>query len=135
MAEVVDWIYSTPTAGFLAASAVNITGAKIYVNFVKSLDAWKNALEEGGVEPDVKQGKPLSDVRLSSPTTVLPMLILFKLLLQRNTKTAIFITPTIFYVIFMILTILPWYTDIFLAEFFWGAPCTSFHLIFFDFFI
>lgn len=43
------------------------------------------------------------------------------MILQRNTKAAIFILPTIFfYVIFMTLTILPWYTGIILAmaEFF-----------------
>ncbi|KAJ2931938.1 hypothetical protein H1R20_g5163, partial [Candolleomyces eurysporus] len=68
---------------------------------LKSLGAWKRALEEGGMnEYGVKRSKPLSD---------------------RNTKIAIFILPTIFfYLIFMTLSILPWYTGILLAmaEFF-----------------
>ncbi|RDB17708.1 Palmitoyltransferase AKR1 [Hypsizygus marmoreus] len=68
---------------------------------LKSLGAWKRALEEGGMnEYGVKRGKPLSD---------------------RNTKFAIFILPAIFfYLMFMTLTILPWYTGILLAfaEFF-----------------
>ncbi|KAH9052196.1 DHHC palmitoyltransferase-domain-containing protein [Lactarius vividus] len=68
---------------------------------LKSLGAWKRALEEGGFKEDgSKRKKPLSD---------------------RNTKLAVFIMPTIFlYMIFMTLTILPWYTGIILAmaEFF-----------------
>jgi len=68
---------------------------------LKSLGAWKRALEEGGMdEHGVKRGKPLSD---------------------RNTKIAIFIMPSIFfYLMFMTLTLLPWYTGILLAaaEFF-----------------
>ncbi|KAF8647576.1 hypothetical protein AX16_006615 [Volvariella volvacea WC 439] len=68
---------------------------------LKSLGAWKRALEEGGMnEYGVKKGKPFSD---------------------RNTKIAIFLLPTIFfYLIFMTLTILPWYTGVLLAmaEFF-----------------
>ncbi|KAG5651913.1 hypothetical protein H0H81_006964 [Sphagnurus paluster] len=68
---------------------------------LKSLGAWKRALEEGGMnEYGVKRGKPLSD---------------------RNTKIAIFLLPTIFfYLMFMTLTILPWYTGMLLAlaEFF-----------------
>jgi ankyrin repeat protein len=41
---------------------------------LKSLGAWKRALEEGGMdEYGVKRGKPLSDVRLSF-ITVLPLL-------------------------------------------------------------
>lgn len=68
---------------------------------LKSLGAWKRALEEGGMnEFGVKKTKPLSD---------------------RNTKIAIFVLPTIFfYLIFMTLTLLPWYTGIILAfaEFF-----------------
>ncbi|CAA7262320.1 unnamed protein product [Cyclocybe aegerita] len=68
---------------------------------LKSLGAWKRALEEGGMdEYGVKRGKPLSD---------------------RNTKIAIFILPAIFfYLMFMTLTFLPWYTGILLAlaEFF-----------------
>ncbi|KAF8256806.1 hypothetical protein EI94DRAFT_1693750 [Lactarius quietus] len=68
---------------------------------LKSLGAWKRALEEGGFTEDgSKRKKPLSD---------------------RNTKLAVFIMPTIFlYMIFMTLTILPWYTGMILAmaEFF-----------------
>ncbi|KAF9480640.1 ankyrin [Pholiota conissans] len=68
---------------------------------LKSLGAWKRALEEGGMDENgVKRGKPLSD---------------------RNTKITIFILPTIvFYLMFMTLTLLPWYTGILLAvaEFF-----------------
>ncbi|KAI3614840.1 palmitoyltransferase akr1 [Moniliophthora roreri] len=68
---------------------------------LKSLGAWKRALEEGGMnEYGVKKQKPLND---------------------RNTKIAIFVLPTIFfYLIFQTLTILPWYTGILLAmaEFF-----------------
>jgi palmitoyltransferase len=68
---------------------------------LKSLGAWKRALEEGGMnEHGVKRSKPLSD---------------------RNTKIAIFLLPTVFfYLIFMTLSILPWYTGILLAmaEFF-----------------
>jgi palmitoyltransferase len=68
---------------------------------LKSLGAWKRALEEGGMNEDgAKRLKPLSD---------------------RNTKIAIFLLPTLFfYVMFMTLTILPWYTGIilFMAEFF-----------------
>ncbi|KAF7420921.1 palmitoyltransferase akr1 [Pleurotus ostreatus] len=68
---------------------------------LKSLGAWKRALEEGGMnEHGVKKPKPLSD---------------------RNTKIAIFVLPTIFfYLIFTTLSWLPWYTGIILAmaEFF-----------------
>ncbi|PPR00301.1 hypothetical protein CVT24_004591 [Panaeolus cyanescens] len=68
---------------------------------LRSLGAWKRALEEGGMdEYGVKHGKPLSD---------------------RNTKIAIFVLPTIFfYIMFMTLTLLPWYTGVLLstAEFF-----------------
>ncbi|TRM63112.1 palmitoyltransferase AKR1 [Schizophyllum amplum] len=68
---------------------------------LKSLGAWKRALEEGGMnEFGIKKSKPLT---------------------ERNTKIAIFILPTIFfYLIFMTLTLLPWYTGIILAfaEFF-----------------
>ncbi|KAG6915477.1 hypothetical protein DXG01_011308 [Tephrocybe rancida] len=68
---------------------------------LKSLGAWKRALEEGAMnEYGVKRGKPLSD---------------------RNTKIAIFVLPSIFfYLMFMTLTILPWYTGMLLAfaEFF-----------------
>ncbi|KAI0791075.1 palmitoyltransferase AKR1 [Abortiporus biennis] len=63
---------------------------------LKSLGAWKRALEEGGFTEDgVKKKKPLSD---------------------RNTKIVIFIMPTIFlFLMFMTLTILPWYTGVILA--------------------
>ncbi|KAF6750426.1 hypothetical protein DFP72DRAFT_911142 [Ephemerocybe angulata] len=68
---------------------------------LKSLGAWKRALEEGGMnEHGVKRAKPLSD---------------------RNTKIAIFVLPTLFfYLIFMTLSVLPWYTGVLLAmaEFF-----------------
>ncbi|KAF4568281.1 palmitoyltransferase akr1 [Pleurotus pulmonarius] len=68
---------------------------------LKSLGAWKRALEEGGMnEHGVKKPKPLSD---------------------RNTKIAIFVLPSIFfYLIFTTLSWLPWYTGIILAmaEFF-----------------
>ncbi|KAF8637149.1 hypothetical protein AX17_003053 [Amanita inopinata Kibby_2008] len=68
---------------------------------LKSLGAWKRALEEGGMnEYGAKKGKPLND---------------------RNTKIVIFLLPTLFfYLMFVTLTILPWYTGILLAfaEFF-----------------
>ncbi|KAH7924191.1 hypothetical protein BV22DRAFT_1120343 [Leucogyrophana mollusca] len=68
---------------------------------LKSLGAWKRALEEGGMtEYGVRKTKPLN---------------------ERNTKVAIFILPSLFlYLIFTTLTILPWYTGIILAmaEFF-----------------
>ncbi|KAG7441231.1 palmitoyltransferase AKR1 [Guyanagaster necrorhizus] len=68
---------------------------------LKSLGAWKRALEEGGMnEYGIKKPKPLS---------------------ERNTKIAIFMIPTMFlYMIFMTVTILPWYTGLLLAmaEFF-----------------
>ncbi|CAL1698532.1 unnamed protein product [Somion occarium] len=63
---------------------------------LKSLGAWKRALEEGGLtEEGVKKKKPLS---------------------ERNTKIAIFLMPTLFlFLMFMTLTILPWYTGLILA--------------------
>lgn len=63
---------------------------------LKSLGPWKRALEEGGFTEDgVKKKKPLS---------------------ERNTKIAIFALPTIFlWLMFMTLTILPWFTGIILA--------------------
>ncbi|TFY55440.1 hypothetical protein EVJ58_g8245 [Rhodofomes roseus] len=63
---------------------------------LKSLGAWKRALEEGGMNEDgTKKRKPLSD---------------------RNTKIAIFTLPTIsFFLMFTTLTILPWYTGIILS--------------------
>jgi ankyrin repeat protein len=52
---------------------------------LKSLGAWKRALEEGGMdEYGVKRGKPLSDVRLSSPTTFLARLILISSETQKS---------------------------------------------------
>ena len=87
---------------------------------LKSLGAWKRALEEGGVdEYGIKKGKPLSDVsRLTYPSGGNCTLRCFP---QRNTKFVIFVLPTIFfYLMFMTLTLLPWYTGILLAlaEFF-----------------
>ncbi|KAJ7735914.1 ankyrin repeat-containing domain protein [Mycena metata] len=68
---------------------------------LKSLGAWKRALEEGGWDDEGrKKGRPLS---------------------ERNTRLAIFVLPTlVFYLVFMTLAILPWYTGILLAmaEFF-----------------
>ncbi|KAF8626642.1 hypothetical protein AX15_004736 [Amanita polypyramis BW_CC] len=68
---------------------------------LKSLGAWKRALEEGGMnEYGVKRSKPLS---------------------ERNTKVVIFLLPMLFFfLIFTTFTILPWYTGILLglAEFF-----------------
>lgn len=63
---------------------------------LKSLGAWKRALEEGGMnEHGIKKKRPLSD---------------------RNTKIVIFTVPTVFlFLMFMTLTILPWYTGIILA--------------------
>ncbi|TBU31033.1 hypothetical protein BD311DRAFT_164470 [Dichomitus squalens] len=63
---------------------------------LKSLGAWKRALEEGGFTEDgVPKRKPLSD---------------------RNTKIIIFTMPTLFlFLMFTTLTILPWYTGIILA--------------------
>lgn len=86
---------------------------------LKSLGAWKRALEEGGMdEYGVKRDKPLSDVcPFSKPVSYFPQ----HPDSQRNTKIMIFLLPTIFfYLMFMTLTILPWYTGILLAmaEFF-----------------
>ncbi|KAI0274137.1 hypothetical protein BGY98DRAFT_995682 [Russula aff. rugulosa BPL654] len=68
---------------------------------LKSLGAWKRALEEGGFTEDgSRRKKPLS---------------------ERNTKLVVFFMPSIFlYLMFATLTILPWYTGIILAmaEFF-----------------
>ncbi|KAJ3474072.1 hypothetical protein NLI96_g12663 [Meripilus lineatus] len=63
---------------------------------LKSLGAWKRALEEGGLnEEGIRKKKPLS---------------------ERNTKIAIFSMPTLFlFLMFMTLTILPWYTGLILA--------------------
>ena len=87
---------------------------------LKSLGAWKRALEEGGFTEDgSKRKKPLSDVRVV--TEWAPRGTNTGHFLQRNTKLAVFVMPTIFlYMIFMTLTILPWYTGMILAmaEFF-----------------
>jgi hypothetical protein len=68
---------------------------------LKSLGPYKRALEEGGMREDgTKIKKPLS---------------------ERSTRIAIFTLPAVFlYVIFMTLSILPWYTGVILAmaEFF-----------------
>ncbi|KAH9886691.1 DHHC palmitoyltransferase-domain-containing protein [Cubamyces lactineus] len=63
---------------------------------LKSLGAWKRALDEGGFTEDgLPKRKPLS---------------------ERNTKIAIFSLPTVFlFLMFMTLKILPWYTGIILA--------------------
>ncbi|CAK5271098.1 unnamed protein product [Mycena citricolor] len=68
---------------------------------LKSLGAWKRALEEGGWDDEgMKKTRPLS---------------------ERNARIVIFCLPTIvFYVVFKTLAVLPWYTGILLAmaEFF-----------------
>ncbi|KAG9311112.1 hypothetical protein JVU11DRAFT_9022 [Chiua virens] len=68
---------------------------------LKSVGAWKRAMEEGGMDEfGVKKTKPFN---------------------ERNTKIAIFVLPSVFlYIIFTTLSILPWYTGIVLsmAEFF-----------------
>lgn len=63
---------------------------------LKSLGAWKRALEEGGMNEDgTKKRKPLS---------------------ERNTKMAIFTLPTVsFFLMFTTLMILPWYTGVILS--------------------
>ncbi|KAG1807153.1 DHHC palmitoyltransferase-domain-containing protein [Suillus subaureus] len=63
---------------------------------LKSLGAWKRAMEEGGMtEHGVVKAKPLN---------------------ERNSKFATFILPSLFlYFIFTTLAILPWYTGIILA--------------------
>ncbi|QRW24739.1 ankyrin repeats [Rhizoctonia solani] len=68
---------------------------------LKSIGAWRKALEEGGFEEDGrKSAKPLN---------------------ERNTKLAVLLTPTAFlYLIFKTIDMLPWYSGIPLAmaEFF-----------------
>lgn len=68
---------------------------------LKSLGAWRRALEEGGwAEDGGRRGKPFN---------------------ERNTRVAILVFPTLFlYMIFTTLSILPWYTGLPLAfaEFF-----------------
>ncbi|KIN97751.1 hypothetical protein M404DRAFT_31962 [Pisolithus tinctorius Marx 270] len=68
---------------------------------LKSFGAWKRSMEEGGMnEFGVKKAKPLS---------------------ERNTHIAIFVLPALFlYIIFTILSILPWCTGMVpaMAEFF-----------------
>jgi palmitoyltransferase len=87
---------------------------------LKSLGAWKRALEEGGFTEDgAKRKKPLSEV--SGYMLGAVSLMLISTHYQRNTKLAVFFMPTIFlYLIFTTLTILPWYTGMILAmaEFF-----------------
>lgn len=63
---------------------------------LKSLGAYKRALEEGGFGEDGrKSGKPLS---------------------ERNSRIAIFLLPVLFfYLIFTTLSVLPWYTSMPLA--------------------
>jgi palmitoyltransferase len=85
---------------------------------LKSLGAWKRALEEGGMnEYGVKKSRPLSEVGplyTSQTTSNEPSL-------KRNTRITIFLLPTLcFYLIFLTLSILPWYTGLLLAlaEFF-----------------
>jgi len=72
---------------------------------LKSLGAWKRALEEGGMdEHGVKRGKPLSD---------------------RNTKIAIFIMPTIFFLCHVHdlddLAMVYWHLSC-ISRIFWDAP-------------
>ena len=87
---------------------------------LKSLGAWKRALEEGGFTEDgSKRKKPLSEVGGQMHRVLLLTLTLTPS--QRNTKLAVFFMPTIFlYMIFTTLTVLPWYTGMILAlaEFF-----------------
>jgi len=87
---------------------------------LKSLGAWKRALEEGGFTEDgSKRKKPLSEVGGHMRRVLLLALNITPS--QRNTKLAVFFMPTIFlYVIFTTLTVLPWYTGMILAlaEFF-----------------
>ncbi|KAB5589874.1 hypothetical protein CTheo_6694 [Ceratobasidium theobromae] len=68
---------------------------------LKSIGAWRKALEEGGFEEDGrKRAKPLT---------------------ERNTKLAVLLTPTAFlYLIFKTVDMLPWYSGVPLAmaEFF-----------------
>jgi palmitoyltransferase len=103
---------------------------------LKSLGAWKRALEEGGFTEDgSKRKKPLSEVgvhtalgqSVGTNSNVSP---------QRNTKLAVFFMPAIFlYMMFTTLTVLPWYTGTILAmaEFFGmhhvGVPPTCMTLL------
>ena len=84
---------------------------------LKSLGAWKRAMEEGGMsEFGVKKTKPLNEVSVA-----FVVLDIFSCSRQRNTKIGIFVLPSLFlYIIFTTLSILPWYTSIVLsmAEFF-----------------
>ena len=87
---------------------------------LKSLGAWKRALEEGGFTEDgSKRKKPLSEV--GGYMHRVQLLALTSTPSQRNTKLAVFFMPTIFlYMMFTTLTVLPWYTGMILAmaEFF-----------------
>ena len=88
---------------------------------LKSIGAWKRALEEGGfLEDGSKRKKPLSEVR-SHIARAEPVGTNSDPNIQRNTKLAVFFMPTIFlYMMFTTLTVLPWYTGMILAmaEFF-----------------
>ena len=83
---------------------------------LKSLGAWKRALDEGGFTEDgVPKRKPLSEVCATaverSRSSHRP-----NGTAQRNTRIIIFSMPTLFlFLMFTTLTILPWYTGIILA--------------------
>lgn len=79
---------------------------------LKSLGAWKRALDEGGYTEDgLPKRKPLSEVSLASGYGEQTLMVV-----QRNTKIVIFFLPTVFlFLMFMTLKILPWYTGIILA--------------------
>jgi hypothetical protein len=88
---------------------------------LKSLGAWKRALEEGGFTEDgAKRKKPLSDVSGSYGLGV--HVELTPVALPSGIRSWLCLScPRIFlYMIFMTLTILPWYTGMILAmaEFF-----------------
>jgi palmitoyltransferase len=89
---------------------------------LKSLGAWKRALEEGGFTEDgSKRKKPLSEVGVYILHEVNLLALTPTSHPQRNTKLAVFFMPTIFlYLMFTTLTVLPWYTGMILAmaEFF-----------------
>jgi palmitoyltransferase ZDHHC13/17 len=80
---------------------------------LKSLGAWKRALEEGGMNEDgIKKRKPLSEVLPSKLASNDASSDTHK----RNTKIVIFLLPTLcFFLIFSTLKVLPWYTGVILA--------------------
>jgi ankyrin repeat protein len=84
---------------------------------LKSLGAWKRALEEGGFTEDgSRRKKPLGEVGIFTARVAGA-----NSYSQRNTKLAIFFMPSIcLYLMFATLTLLPWYTGVILAmaEFF-----------------